>query len=224
MTDSKIINRFVLGASVLLGVAIVSAPFFAHAETLTRQLEVGSTGSDVSALQAFLAMDPTIYPQGLVTGYYGFLSKSAVSNFQSRNGLPPVGRVGPMTLPVLNLQMANGANSGYDISAPAIRTLNIERKSTSADIRWTTSDLARGKFFYSTTPITMTNTFEQTGINSVEPTVSANVATYDSVARMAQSVTINNLRADTTYYYMLEVLDASNNISITLPASFHTTK
>ncbi|MCL9971914.1 MAG: peptidoglycan-binding protein, partial [Candidatus Pacebacteria bacterium] len=61
--------------------AVVALPVLTFAATLERQLEVGMTGTDVSALQTYLAADPTLYPQGLVTGYYGFLTKSAVSNF-----------------------------------------------------------------------------------------------------------------------------------------------
>jgi len=66
--------------------------FTANAATLTRQLELGMRGDDVSSLQTFLAQDVTIYPQGLVTGYFGSLTKSAVSNFQARNGISTVGR------------------------------------------------------------------------------------------------------------------------------------
>jgi peptidoglycan hydrolase-like protein with peptidoglycan-binding domain len=43
-----------------------------------------------------------VYPERLVTGYFGNLTKSAVSRFQELNGLAAVGRVGPLTLKKLN--------------------------------------------------------------------------------------------------------------------------
>src|SRR5258708_8343637 len=41
---------------------------------LIRNLKQGMTGADVSALQAILAADPTIYPEGSVTGFFGKLT------------------------------------------------------------------------------------------------------------------------------------------------------
>jgi murein L,D-transpeptidase YcbB/YkuD len=69
---------------------------------LARQLEKGSEGEDVSVLQQFLASFDHVYPEKLITGYYGSLTASAVSAFQNFHGLPSVGRVGPMTLEKLN--------------------------------------------------------------------------------------------------------------------------
>ncbi|MBI2627970.1 MAG: peptidoglycan-binding protein [Candidatus Niyogibacteria bacterium] len=45
------------------------------------------TGGQISALQKFMAQDPSIYPEGFVTGYYGPLTEQAVKRFQSRYGL-----------------------------------------------------------------------------------------------------------------------------------------
>ena len=92
---SKIIINFLKKTHALLfasGLMIIAMflmilPNISSADTLYRQLQVGSRGADVSSLQTFLAEDPSVYPQGLVTGYFGFLTKSAVSNFQSNNGM-----------------------------------------------------------------------------------------------------------------------------------------
>ncbi|MBA3733364.1 peptidoglycan-binding protein [Patescibacteria group bacterium] len=48
-----------------------------------------STTNAVSSLQQFLGVSPT--------GYFGSITKSAVANWQSSNGLPAVGIVGPRT-------------------------------------------------------------------------------------------------------------------------------
>lgn len=220
----KISKSFLLKAGTFLSAAaIVSAPLFAHAAILNRQLEVGSQGSDVSAVQTFLAGDATLYPQGLVTGYFGSMTKTAVANFQLRNNIPAVGRIGPATLPVLNYQMANGVQGGVDFSAPTIMGLNLSVSNTSAVINWSTDSSARGKVFYGTSSIIMNNTFEATGVNFVEPTVvRGTLASYDGVARTSHSVSITGLMPNTTYHYLVEVLDQSNNVSVTLPAVFHT--
>ncbi|OGZ42354.1 MAG: hypothetical protein A2718_02205 [Candidatus Ryanbacteria bacterium RIFCSPHIGHO2_01_FULL_44_130] len=68
----------------------------------SRELDEGMSGDDVSTLQQFLAQDPELYPEGLITGYYGSLTTDAVRRFQTRYGLSQVGRVGPQTLAKLN--------------------------------------------------------------------------------------------------------------------------
>jgi len=61
----------------------------------TTNLKVGSTGADVTALQEFLkGQGSSIYPEGLVTGYFGPLTKAAVTKFQNAHVaaiLTPVG-------------------------------------------------------------------------------------------------------------------------------------
>lgn len=55
--------------------------------SLTRTLRQGMSGSDVSALQAFLAGDAQIYPERTVSGYFGGLTQLAVQRFQARHGV-----------------------------------------------------------------------------------------------------------------------------------------
>ena len=64
---------------------------------ITRTLSFGSTGTDVSCLQKFLASDTSIYPRGLVTGYFGSLTRQAVILFQAAHKIAKVGIVGPIT-------------------------------------------------------------------------------------------------------------------------------
>lgn len=199
---------FVLLVSIYAGVA--------YADTLTRQLEVGMSGSDVTALQTFLAQDSSLYPQGLITGYYGFLTKSAVSNFQSRNGIAAVGRVGPQTLPVLNLHMANGVTSS-SASAPVINGIQITPGRNSATVNWVTNESAQGVVYYSTSPLV---TYENP--HSVTVTGS-NSAMTDTNFRTSQSVSLQNLQANTTYYYMIYTTDQNGNVSVSWPSTFQTT-
>ena len=59
--------------------------------TLTNTLRLGSTNAatngEVSKLQQFLAQDKAIYPEGLVTGYFGTLTQQAVQRWQAKYGV-----------------------------------------------------------------------------------------------------------------------------------------
>ena len=65
-------------------------------------LSLGSQGDAVEALQALLAANASIYPEGLLTGYFGKATERALKRFQKENGLEQVGRVGPKTRQLLN--------------------------------------------------------------------------------------------------------------------------
>ena len=78
----------------------------AKAEVFTRNLTVGATGEDVKLLQRIL-IAAGVYPEALITGYFGALTKAAVSRFQEKysaeilvpNGLQKgTGFVGSSTL------------------------------------------------------------------------------------------------------------------------------
>lgn len=49
---------------------------------------IGSSGHDVEHLQMLLKTDPTIYPAGVVSGYFGPLTKAALIRFQKKHNLP----------------------------------------------------------------------------------------------------------------------------------------
>lgn len=53
----------------------------------TRFLKQGLEGDDVANLQIFLARDREIYPEGLVTGYFGPATERALKRFQSKYGI-----------------------------------------------------------------------------------------------------------------------------------------
>ena len=62
-------------------------PTFAFASTFSRNLSYGTTGTDVSQLQQFLA-DEGLY-SAPVTAYFGSLTKNAVIAFQEQEGITP---------------------------------------------------------------------------------------------------------------------------------------
>lgn len=90
---------------------------------VSRVLKRGATGPDVTRLQQFLALDPAVYPEAQVTGYYGALTEAAVKRFQCKNklvcdGTPEstgYGVTGPRTAALLALQcpdLLGGSNAG----------------------------------------------------------------------------------------------------------------
>ncbi len=79
---------------------------------ISRTLKRGISGDDVARLQQFLALDPTVYPDPQVTGFYGALTEAAVKRFQCKHklvceGTPEstgYGVVGPRTAALMALQ------------------------------------------------------------------------------------------------------------------------
>ncbi len=209
--SSKIFGGIIAAAAVVT----ICAPLIANAAVLTRQLQFGMSGPDVSVLQSFLATDVTIYPQGLVTGYFGGLTRTAVSNFQVRNDIPAVGRVGPITLGIINAQLATGIIGGADISAPIISAVNVSPSSTSAVVNFSTNELARAQVYYSTSPIIL-------GEHAYTVDVSGLSAMTDTNLRTSHGIALSNLAPNTTYYYSVYTTDAAGNINLTWPSTFHT--
>ncbi len=191
----------------------------AHAALLTRQLQQGMTGTDVSSLQTFLATDITIYPQGLVTGFFGPLTFSAVSNFQSKNGISRVGRVGPITLAAINAQMGGGM-SGTDRSAPLISNSTLTTTGTSLNVTWSTNEVSSSSFYYSLAPIALTD-----GLSGTSATVAVSgtpAGPSNAGLLTSHSVNVPDLQPNTKYYYVIHAADQAGNVNVTWPATFMT--
>ncbi len=79
--------------------------------TYTMNLTVGSTGSEVVALQQMLvAQGHLVMPAGVAYGYFGSLTKAAVAKWQAANGVSPaLGYFGPISRAKAN---ASGGATG----------------------------------------------------------------------------------------------------------------
>jgi hypothetical protein len=204
-----------------LAIAIAMLPIFSNAAMLTRQLEMGMSGADISTLQTYLAQDVTIYPQGLVTGYFGFLTKSAVSNFQDRNGISRVGRVGPQTLAFINSIWVNGNNGNNNTNnyQAVIGPLSLSTSNNQVNVSWNTSVNTTAAVYYSSSPLVLNEATEYSPF-----TISGGmVSIMNSDLRTSHSGSITGLNNNTVYYYVVYVKDAAGNESITLPSTFQTT-
>ena len=104
------ISVLAVGTSAPLPFTTALPPGQAVKLQILRNLTVGSTGDDVTTLQQFL-LDEGVYPEGLITGYFGSLTKQAVTRFQEKYAaeiLTPLnlskgtGFFGPSTLKKVN--------------------------------------------------------------------------------------------------------------------------
>lgn len=97
-----------------------SATSSANCPLIGRVLKRGSSGDDVARLQKFLASDPAIYPEALVTGYYGALTEAAVKRWQAKYNIVSSGTAettgygvtGPRTAAAISLQCSTTVGGG----------------------------------------------------------------------------------------------------------------
>lgn len=88
--------------------AVIGGARASSGGSITQALRAGSSGSQVTALQNFLkSQGADIYPEGLVTGYFGSLTREAVEKFQEKYGIANegdagYGLVGPKTRAKIN--------------------------------------------------------------------------------------------------------------------------
>ncbi len=211
-------------AGALTALALFVMPVVVGAETLTRQLQLGMSGSDVSAVQTYLATNASYYPSGLVTGYFGQLTQTAVGKFQIARGIvnsgtpatTGFGRIGPSTMSALN-SMMGGVVMNTGESAPSFNTINVNVTNNSATISWNTNENASAVVYYGTSYPSMVESSSNTGV-----IIGGSSVLVHTDPRSSHSVVIDSLNSNTNYYYVLYVKDANGNESITWPAIFHT--
>ncbi len=211
----------VLGLITSLGLA---SQVLAYAP-ITTTLDFGETNSDVSNLQTFFKDNSAIYPEGLVTGYFGGLTRTAVQQFQTSQNIVSggsaattgYGRVGPSTRDAINALINGGGwgtSNSSDVSGPAIYNLSKSTGSNAVTFTWTTDELASAKVFYNTSPVMM----NEGNINSVGfGSTNGWTSTNDMLARQSQQVTVGGLSPNTTYYYVIVATDLSGNVSVWNP-------
>ncbi len=190
---------------------------------IDRQLDFGSTGSEVTELQTYLSTNANIYPSGLVTGYFGALTQAGVERFQTAQGIVSggtpettgYGRVGPQTMLRINLLM--GSPVSFD-AVPVLSNPSVQYGSNSATFTWTTNEMTQGQLYYDTSPL---QTDESTGPRQ-QPYVSGILAPNTASLQTNHSVTVSNLQSNTLYYYLTRGIDSVGNMSMTWPSSFRT--
>src|SRR3989344_5540090 len=94
----------------------------------TQNLTVGSTGSEVSALQQWLVSKGyLVMPAGVAMGYFGNLTKSALAKYQASAGITPaVGYLGPITRAKVNSLVVVPVVPGTVPGSTGITTPGVE--------------------------------------------------------------------------------------------------
>lgn len=216
-----------IGLSLAAGLSVFAFAMPAFAATISTPMSIGARGADVTTLQQTFAADSSIYPEGLVTGYFGSLSQSAVQRFQAKYGVVSsgspsttgYGRVGPQTIAKFNEVYGGTTTGGADASAPIITSLGIASSTSSSPVSlsWTTNESATGIVFYSTSPLVLA---EAAGPRQAPIITGTNVQNVTSGANTSNTVLLNNLTSGSTYYYVIQSIDTAGNVTLTWPSTF----
>jgi len=92
--------------------------------TFTRNLTIGSTGSDVTALQTWLISKGYSIPAG-ATGYFGVQTRAAVAAYQAANGITPdAGYFGPITRAKVNASAGTSTTTTTTTTTTSPTTLS----------------------------------------------------------------------------------------------------
>lgn len=91
-------------------------------------LKQSDRNADVERLQEFFALDPAIYPEGLVTGFFGGLTSAAVERFKAKHGITgePTGQAGPKTLTKVRELLSERAGRSGKIPPGRLRAPGLE--------------------------------------------------------------------------------------------------
>jgi peptidoglycan hydrolase-like protein with peptidoglycan-binding domain len=198
---------------VALSLAMLTMAAPALAATISTEMSIGSQSADVTTLQQTLALDPSIYPEARVTGYFGSLTRAAVVRFQAKYGISQVGRVGPQTKAKFN-ELYGGTSS--TAGAPYISNVSVASSTGGVTLSWNTNKPASGIVFYSTAPLQLTEGNSLTA----GPGISGNFLTATASATTPNTVVLGNLSSPATYYYMVQATDSSGNVSVSWPSTF----
>src|SRR3989344_8711380 len=221
--NSTISRTWSFAVAVLLSAVLLWAGSASALTTISSYLDFGARGGDVTSLQQFLAADVSVYPEGLVTGYFGSLTRAAVQRYQCKQGIvcggtagtTGYGRVGPRTLAAINASIGGSVSTG-DVSAPITSVIVAATTSSAATFTWTTNEPARGTIYYSLSPLT-----------ALEGTVGVSAlfggqAVGESAFGYNHVLSVTGLSANTTYYFASKSEDASGNVQLTWPSSIRT--
>jgi|GEM_PF-731795 len=229
---NKTINKNTSRKSIILGGVLattLAGAFFgiqiAYA-AITSQMDLGDRNAEVTELQTYLAANASIYPEGLITGYFGQLTKAAVERFQTAQGIVSsgtpastgYGRVGPTTMARINSLMGSGGGPVSWDTVPVLSNPVVTVTNTSATFTWTTNEPTQGQVYWDEIPL---RSDEATGPRQ-QPFVSGALALDAGGLQTNHTVTVSNLQANRTYHYLVRSFDSVGNGSMIWPTSFRT--
>lgn len=213
---------------------------------LIRNLKEGMSGDDIKILQELLASDPDVYPEGLITGYFGKATQRAVKRLQKRLCIDQVGQVGPQTMARINELLREGAGKSYGgkgghVPAGLLRAPGIQKKlcgtstpatTTPATTTDTVAPVISGIVATATTATSVqinwaTNELADSKVwyGTVNPVVTATptAVVSSSIYALNHTMTLSGLTPTTTYYYVVVSADQAGNTATGAQQSFTTT-
>jgi peptidoglycan hydrolase-like protein with peptidoglycan-binding domain len=167
---------------------------------ITKTLKLGMADEEVKKLQEFLSTMPDVYPEGLVTGYFGHLTEKAVKNWQEKNGIESVGIVGPKTRSKLSELSGGSASAGG--STPTI--INISSGASTGELKATTTPPgleSRAENRATTTPsgtIPATPAVPNSGGGTTSATPAVPAQTQDTTAPIISNIQTTNITENST--------------------------
>ena len=223
----KIITQKFLSGGIMVAALFVLLFGIQNAQAaITNHLDLGDKGSDVSQVQAYLAQNASIYPAGLVTGYFGPLTVAAVEKFQTAQGIVSsgspattgYGRVGAQTMARLNVLMGSGSPQVSWDTVPVLSSPFVQATNNGANFSWSSNEPTQGHLYYSVSPL-ITN--EATGPLQ-QPYISGTFALDDGGFQINHNLSIQNLQSNTPYYFVTRGVDGAGNVTMTWPSIFKT--
>lgn len=108
--------------------------------TFTKRLISGMVSDEVKKLQEALSQDKDIYPEGMITGKFGQLTKKAVQKFQEKYGIAKkgdigYGEVGPKTRAKLNQLFAGTKTEALKLPETATGLAGVAQEQLKAQIQ-----------------------------------------------------------------------------------------
>lgn len=207
----RIMSVFVLIFAFVVSPMSVNADFSQISGTST--LKYGSKGSNVKALQAFMASNNDIYPSGSQDGSFGPATKAGVIQLQLAYNLTPDGIVGGGTRGVINNLISNGTN--LDTYAPAINNLSVAPVGRNVNISFTSDEPVMSIVYYDTNNLTWTN-WDQREMSLKIPEITGTKNT-DLAFTANKQFTLSNLSPNTVYHYTVLAKDKSGNVTLIWP-------
>jgi hypothetical protein len=198
-----------------------STPAACVGVTFTRNLTIGSTGSDVKCLQTLLnAKGYTVATTGAgspgaETTYFGQLTLNAVKAFQTAKGWTPANQVGPLTRNALNALITTttttttttptptGGEGSITVTRSADPASGVElfvgqsAAVAAADVKATGSDVLINRLDLNVTAVSGTSCNVRPWINVAELTVSDG-STSKTISVTQSSVIENTIGSDYT--------------------------
>ena len=165
--------------------------------TFTRNLTVGSTGSDVKCLQAsmnvlgYSVASSGAGSPGFETMYFGPLTLVAVQKYQAAKGWTPAGQVGPLTRASLNAWLSGGASVPTTAPTPGCPTGAMFNSMTGAPCTTTTP---AGPLTGGAGDITVANLSTYSSTNVGEGSNNVKVVAFTVEADSSSDVAITSMK------------------------------